>query len=390
MISSLADRSHYPSLGDHIYLNQASLGLIGQPAVTTMHTFLDDVARHGNLYMSDGDEMQYCKTLRDCAARLFRADSTKVAIVGSASEMLGQLPLLLNLKKGDTVLAVSSDFPALTRPWLRQSLLGTVQVHFVDDVGERDLTQTLIDAIDEHTRVIAVSIVQYSTGTVIDVARLAGIAAQAHAFVIVDATQAAGAMTVDTSTLMADAVVSSGYKWLGGHGGVALAVVSERLCQQVPVLPGWMSAPSPFDFDARTVSFASDASRFTLSTMSYVSVAGLTAAIEELMALGERKIEAHARALAMMLIEAVREYGWKPFRDIDCVSGAPHIIALAHDCEPALSTVDRLRKRGVVCSARGNRVRISLAPYNDSSDITTVVEALQPKPAMAVVPRTVK
>ena len=47
MISSLSDRSHYSSLKNAIYLNQASLGLTGQPAVSAMHTYLDEIGRHG-------------------------------------------------------------------------------------------------------------------------------------------------------------------------------------------------------------------------------------------------------------------------------------------------------------------------------------------------------
>jgi hypothetical protein len=43
-----------------------------------------------------------------------------------------------------------------------------------------------------------------------------------------------------------------------------------------------MGAPNPFDFDARSVSFASDARRFTQSTMAYISIAGLTTSIERL------------------------------------------------------------------------------------------------------------
>ena len=39
MTSSLLDRSQYPCLRDNVYLNQASLGLIGQPAVAAMHSF---------------------------------------------------------------------------------------------------------------------------------------------------------------------------------------------------------------------------------------------------------------------------------------------------------------------------------------------------------------
>jgi cysteine desulfurase / selenocysteine lyase len=57
MAPSLSDRSDYPSLGEATYLNQASLGLMGQPAAAAMHTFIDNVARHGNLFMSDADEI---------------------------------------------------------------------------------------------------------------------------------------------------------------------------------------------------------------------------------------------------------------------------------------------------------------------------------------------
>ena len=63
MISPPFARLDYPSLRQSVYLNQASLGLIGQPAVTAMHTFIENVARHSNLYMSDRDEVAYCREL---------------------------------------------------------------------------------------------------------------------------------------------------------------------------------------------------------------------------------------------------------------------------------------------------------------------------------------
>ena len=148
MISSPFNRLDYPTLRQSVYLNQASLGLIGQPAVTAMHTFIDDIARHGNLYMSDSDEVGYGETLRERAARLLHCDSAEVAIVASASEILGQLPLLLQPRVNSTILAVSSDFPAITRPWLRLAALKDHRVRFVDDQPACDLTDTLIEAID--------------------------------------------------------------------------------------------------------------------------------------------------------------------------------------------------------------------------------------------------
>ena len=341
-----------------------------------MHSFLENVARHGNLYMSDSDEINYGHALREVAGRLLHNDPSRIAILAGASELLGQFPLLFRLKPNATILGVSSDFPAITRPWVRQSYFEKVRIRFVNDLPDCDLTDAIINAIDETTGVIAVSIVQYATGTLVDVHRLARSAQKAGAFLIVDATQAAGAMRVDTSTIEADAVVTSGYKWLGGHGGVALAAVSEPLLKQLPILPGWMGAANPFDFDAISVSFASDARRFTQSTMSYVSIAGLTVSIEQLLSLGENRIEEHARQLAVMLVDGAREYGWEPFHDVHDAAASPHIISLAHRRKGARETVEKLRHQRIICSARGERIRLSLAPYNDASDVMKLLRAL--------------
>jgi cysteine desulfurase / selenocysteine lyase len=376
MISSLLDRLDYPSLRQSVYLNQASLGLIGQPAVIAMHTFIDNVARHGNLYMSDNDEVAYCETLRERASRLLHCDSSRVAIVASVSEILGQLPMLLQPRLKSTILAVSSDFPAITRPWLRLAALKNHTVRFVDDQPTCDLTDTLIEAIDESTSVVAVSSVQYSTGTVVDIARLRQSTIQVGARLIVDATQAAGAMRVDAAVWDADAVVASGYKWLGGHGGVALAIMSPRLLEQIPPLPGWMGAREPFGFDAISLSLADDARRYTQSTMSYVCMAGLVAAIEQLLPLDETRIEAHARSLAATLVSEAAKYGWQPFRGIGDPAGSPHIISLGRPRESVQAMVERLRTHNIVCSTRGGRIRISLAPYNDASDVDSLVDAL--------------
>jgi selenocysteine lyase/cysteine desulfurase len=377
MISSPFDRLDYPSLRQSVYLNQASLGLIGQPAVTAMHTFIDNVARHGSLYMSDRDEVAYCETLRERTSRLLHCDSRQVAIVASASEILGQLPMLLQPRLKSTILAVSSDFPAITRPWLRQAALKNYTVRFVDDQPACDLTDTLIEAIDESTSVVAVSSVQYATGTAVDISRLRQSTVHVGARLVVDATQAAGAMRVDAAAWDADAIVTSGYKWLGGHGGVALAIMSPRLLEQIPPLPGWMGASDPFGFDATSVSLANDARRYTQSTMSYASMAGLVVAVEQLLSLGDARIEAHARSLAAVLVSEASRFGWQPFRSVGDRAGSPHIISLGHARESVQAIVERLRSRNIVCGIRGGRMRISLAPYNDASDVNTLIEALQ-------------
>jgi selenocysteine lyase/cysteine desulfurase len=375
-MTALIPRTHYASLADCVYLNQASLGLLGQPAVEAMHRFVDDVARHGNLNMSDADEVRYFDQLRVRAAQLFHADADRIAILSSASELLGQLPLLIPSTAGRKILAVATDFPAVTRPWLRLAASGDCEVQFVEDNPESDLTADLIAALDRQTALIAVSCVQYATGTQLDVPRLQSAANQAGARLVVDATQAAGALAVDAAAWDADVVVSSGYKWLGGHGGVALAVMAPSLLERIPPLPGWMGAPDPFDFDATQVLLADDARRYTQSTMSYVSIAALTASLDQLLSLGEAPIETHARRLSATLIERVRKNGWQPFRDPSDRAASPHIVSLMRPHPEPQATQEALRTSNIVCSSRGGRVRVSLAPYNDESDIDSLVAAL--------------
>jgi cysteine desulfurase/selenocysteine lyase len=171
--------------------------------------------------------------------------------------------------------------------------------------------------------------------------------------------------------------VTSGYKWLSAHGGVALLAVAPELVRRVPRLVGWMGAHDPFDLDPRTLRLADDARRFELSTMSYVSAIGLEASIAMLSPLGFERIEEHARRLATYLVDRVAELGWRPFRPPSDPSASSHIVSLRHaDRDPGV-TAERLASESrVICGARAGGLRISLHVYNDGNDVDRLVEAL--------------
>jgi selenocysteine lyase/cysteine desulfurase len=377
MISSLSNRSQYSSLTDSIYLNQASLGLIGQPAVSAMHTYLDDIGRHGNLNMTDADEVAFFSPLRENAAALMNCPPERLAIISSAGEMLSQLPYLFRPPAGGKIIAVSSDFPAITRPWIAYAETHDNELQFVDEHMDKDLTEALIEKTDEHTSVVAVSYVQFSTGTRAEIHRLREATRKVGAFLVVDVTQAAGASPIDTQSWEADVVVCSGYKWLGGHGGVGLAVMSPELLKQTPPAPGWMGAPDPFDMQATRLPLANDARRYTQSTMSYISMRGLTVAIGELLALSLEEIEAHAKLLARLLVDELDGSGWTPYRSIDDNAASAHIITLGHPGGGVENAVKTLRDANIICGSRNSRIRISLAHFNDENDVRSLVQVLR-------------
>ena len=131
--------------------------LIKNKAVDAMHRFIDDVARHGNWNMSDADEVGFLDRLRARAARLFHADPGRIAIFASASELLGQIPFLVPPIGGRKIVVVTTDFPAVTRPWLRLAASGECKIQFVEDDPASDLTSDLIAALEPQTALVAVS-----------------------------------------------------------------------------------------------------------------------------------------------------------------------------------------------------------------------------------------
>jgi len=374
---SLVPRDSYAALERCTYLNQAALGLIPIPAVEAMHAFIDRTAQHGNLYLTDQQEAEILVGVRSAGAELLGTTADAVAVVGSASEGLGQVASLLEADRG-TVVLVSTDFPSVTYPWLAAAQRRQIELRFVEDRADRDLTQDLVDAIDPRTSVVTFGAVQYATGSQIEVGRVVERARDVGARVVVDVTQVAGAGPVDMYRWGADAVVTCGYKWLSSHGGVALIAVAPDLCDRLPQLVGWKGTNDPFAFDARTLGLANGARRFELSTMSYASVVGLESSMAILSSAGFDRIAQHAANLAARLVGQVEGLGWSPFRQLGDPGASPHIVSLRHARHRPDITAARLASdHRIVCGGRGDGLRISLHAYNDEADVDRLAEALR-------------
>ena len=375
-MDSLVPRDEYVALRHCVYLNQAALGLILATSVSAMVHFLADVAQLGNVRMSNDAEVVGLDDVRRAAAQLLDVPPAWVAITGGASEALGQVAALVSEIEG-SVLLVSSDFPSVTYPWLAAAQRHGTAIKTVDDRADENLTESLIEAIDESTKVVCFGAVQYATGSLVDVAAVAERAHRVGARVVVDATQLAGAGPVSVRQWGADAVVCSGYKWLSSHGGVAVLTLAPDLAAMTPHLVGWKGTRQPFAFEPLSLPLAADARRFELSTIAYVSAIGLRESIAMLSRLDPSRIEQHAHRLAVELVERVEPLGWTPFRPLTDPAASSHIVALSHPTMPA----DRVQRRladdhNVICSSRNGSIRISLHVYNDDHDLAALVEGL--------------
>ena len=370
MVDALSLRSGYPCLDQSIYLNQASLGLLHDQTVAEMTDFLSTVARYGNLKMTDKQEANFLDPLRGSIAKLLQAQPENIAILSSASELLSQVPNLCSPEPNSKIILVSTDFPSITRPWLTNKKTDDLKICFVNELPNADLTQTIIENIDPNTSVVCVSYVQFASGTRIDIKKLAKYTKEVGAKLVVDVTQAAGAIPINISEWSADILVCSGYKWLGGHGGVAFGFLSNELLRKDPPTIGWFSNENPFDMEATKLNLSKTAAKYTQSTISYISVVGLKTAIQQLLDIKISSIMKHSDKLAKILFSMLEESDWKSFRPTTSNEFSSHIISLTHPCANTVkSTFDQLSKKGFIFGIRNGRLRISISHYNNSTDI---------------------
>jgi len=377
MITSLSDRSNYKTLNHFTYLNQASLGLVPETSVKAMHEFLDKIARHGNALMSDQEELDFLEPLRKNGAKLFNACLENILVASSASEILSQVPFIFQFSKKNKVILVSTDFPSLTRPWLAlKKTNSNVVIKFADDTNNSSLTENLIKEIDSQTAMICVSYVQFSTGTKVDITRLRQATHDAGALLVLDVTQAAGAIPIDIKEIRPDIIVSSGYKWLGGHGGIALGYFSDTLLKNQPHATGWMSSQNPFETKAMELIFSNNARKYTQSTMSYLTVRGLELSARELIDINPLRIEKHALSLSSYLLESLKDSQWTAFREIDSSERSSNILSLRNQQIDSKKLSKELKDKNIVCSLRNGRLRVSIAHYNSQEDIDVLLAVL--------------
>ena len=154
------------------------------------------------------------------------------------------------------------------------------------------------------------------------------------------------------------------------HGGIAFGWLSSELLKKDPPTIGWFSNENPFDMDATKLNLSKTAAKYTQSTISYISAVGLQTAIQQLLNIKVLNILKHSDKLAKMLFSNLEGSDWKFFRKTTSKEFSSHIISLMPPSADRLkSTFEHLSKKGLICGIRNERLRISIAHYNDSNDI---------------------
>ncbi len=313
---------------------------------------------------------------RGKVAELFGVDARDIGFVSNSSEAINILTHGLKWTAGDNVVVCDVEFPTEVLPWTRLKEQG-VAIRVVPHKEWYIEPGDIRAAVDDRTRVVAISSVSYFTGQRISIRRLSELLEGTRALLVVDATHAAGAVPVEAS--YADVVVASCYKWLlSTHGVAVLYWNQKRLSGFEPPFLGWHSGTSLPDWRNPTeVTLRPGAAMFEMGNIGFVGVYLLENALDRILEIGIPKIEDHVLALSGRLWEGLHGLGFEMMTPRAASERAGNVCFMAENIG---EITESLAARGIlVWGGYGGvgRIRVSTHVYNSSDDVERLLEELR-------------
>ena len=367
--------AEFPWTSDTIYLNNASIGPLPERTRLVLEEF--NRGRAAPHKLPDRELFAMLADTRRKIAQLIGAAAEEIALTVNTGFGISMAARALPLEPGDIVLVSDKEFPANVYPWLRLKDRGvTLELVPTTAEGWPDEARLLERLRDPRVRVLAVSLVQFSSGYLVDLDRLSAATREAGAFLVVDAIQGIGQLPVDLSRTQVDVLACGGQKWLLSPWGSGFVYVHRDLIGTLdPAITGWLSFEGTDDLTRLTQyddTLRADARRFELMTLPYQDFAGLNASLELLLSLGIERIRDHIRTLHQPVIAWAERSGAR----IVSPRGASGSGILCVAPEGVQEAHRRLKAARIVCSLREGAIRLSPHCYNTVAEMERVAHTL--------------
>ncbi len=366
-------RQLFPITQRYVYLNHASVSPLSTPVHDSMVAMLNGVSQFADRKF---EEWEHTTTLaRNAAARLVNAQPHQIAFLRNTSETLSVIANGMKWKAGDNIVSAAAEFPANIYPWSRLAANG-VELRLQPDHNGLVDTDELLSLVDERTRIVAISWVQFGTGQRLDIRRIGQFCRDRNILHVVDAVQGLGALQLDVERDYVDAFGASAHKFLLGPKGVGLLYVSDRALEKVsPTVVGWTAVKDYHDYLIHDLNFRDGAVRFEGGTLNEVGICGLGQAIELFLAAGPENIEQYLLSLNQYLTHNLEERG---YRVINSPRSAERSAIVVFEGEPcsAEKICLHLASLDIIVSTRLGKIRVAPHFYNTREDVDRMVEAL--------------
>ena len=368
-------RRDFPALEEWTYLDNAFVGLYPRQVRAGYEEFLD---RWMN-FSAEGTKtiltewLEKAEKVREMVADFIGASPQEIAFTTCTGSGLNIVVNGTKWEKGDNVVFPENEHNPLDTATLRRHGVETRAVEVRE--GRVDLSD-LEKAVDDHTRLVQVSQVSYINGFRFDLKGVADIAHEHGARVVVDSTQAIGALVTDVKKEGVDYVSAAPYKYLMGPAGLAfLYVKSDLIGELEPDRIGWKNQIWEGDHAEEPLDATLSAKKFEYGTLHFQGVYGLERSLKYLNDIGMENVERRILQLSSYLWSRLSEIGKKMYTP----RGTRSPIVSFYE-QDAVETSAKLMEEKVKVTGReahGGHIRVSPHFYNTTEDIDHFIKKLE-------------
>ncbi len=366
-------RNEFPITRNYNFQNHAAVAPLSRRSAEAVRTYLTHAEE--NAYLKGGF-YKHADQVRAQIAQLINAQPEEVTFCKNTSEGLSMVANGLTWQNGDNIVTTNAEFAANIYPWQSIRPRG-VTVKMVIEEDGRIPIERLIEAIDNRTRLVAISSVQYASGFRSDLATIGEYCQSKGVLLCVDAIQSLGVFPIDVRAMNIDFLAADGHKWLCAPEGSGLFYVRRELQGHLrPTAIGWLSMKDPTQFDKYQFEFADTARRYDSGSYNLAGVYALGGAIELLQEIGVEEISKRLLSLTDQLVEGVRNKGYRVVSS-RAPGEASGIVSFFSDIhEPGDIQRHLQAEHRIVISVRRGKLRASPHLYNTEAEIKQLITAL--------------
>jgi cysteine desulfurase / selenocysteine lyase len=321
-------------------------------------------------------------TLQENLARHINAASpAEITFVTTTSMAINMFAQALCWQPGENIVICDVEFPSNAYPWLSLARDG-IEIRRVPAVKGGLSIEPLEKYVDENTRLIAASSVQFFSGHRTDLMAIGSFCHRNHILFAVDAIQSIGHIPLDVQAMHIDMLATGGQKSLLALPGTGFLYVRNEVAEMMhPRIIGSNATKDYIHWLAYDLAPMPGAARFNGGTPNLPGIFSIDASLSLITELGIDHIDHHTRVLSRYACHKLAELGLEVITPEDAL-GPIVTFRSAFSVEDTDRLVRYLADRQIVVvkhlDETGNPyIRLSFHCFNQTHEIDSLSEAYQ-------------
>ncbi|MHA6279566.1 aminotransferase class V-fold PLP-dependent enzyme [Salinimicrobium sp. CAU 1759] len=353
-------KKQFPLLEQYTYLDTAASGLLPESVLEFRQDHDLDFLIGASMFREKGDKL-FLK-VRQAVGQLFDCAPNLVALTPNFS--YGINLLMEGIEKDQKVLLLRKDYPSLN--WAVESRNFKVCYAEIDE----NLEQNIAEAVArEKPDIFAFSLVQYINGIKIDPHFLKSLKKEnPNLLLFADGTQYCGTEKFSFENSALDVLGVSTYKWLNAGYGNGFFLFKEHMREKI----------APADLELKELQGknkphkGSFIGKFEPGHLDTLNFGSLKYAIDLINQIGMEGIEKRIAELAAVAKEKLAEKG---LLEPAVVNRKLHSSIFNIEGDEKL--FNKLRSNKIICSMRGEGIRVSFHYFNTEEDLDQLLKHLK-------------